>query len=200
MNLGEARTELQARGFDYLTSTRCNAYLNRAIAAIAGHASWPWLEATASGTAPLTITDLRAVLACVDTTTQAELAASDRRLLVSLYTTVTDTGSPEWWYRTGLTQISVYPANTTDTIEVRYIAHEAELTSDASSPLLPARHHNVWVDRAALEAYSDSDNFDAAGALKAKIDGELLEMRRAYLIPNLDRAWMVQSRRGHEGF
>lgn len=200
MNLGEARTEFQARGFDYLSSTRCNAYLNRALAAIATHATWPWLEATASGTAPLTITDLRAVLSCVDTTTGTELAPADRRALVALYTTLTDTGPPEWWHRTSLTEVSVYPLNTTDTITVRYVAHEAELTSDSSSPLLPSRHHNVWVDRAVIEAYSDSDNFDAAGQLKAKHDGELLEMRRAYLIPNLDQAWIVQSRRGHEGY
>ena len=200
MNLGTARTEFQARGFDYLSSTRCNAYLNRSLAALSVEAAWPWLESTTSGTAPVTVSDLRAVLSVVDTTTSTELQPADRRNLIGMYTTLTTTGSPAYWYRSSLTAISVYPANTSDTISVRYIAHEAELTSDSSSPSLPSRHHNVWVDRAVYEAYVDSDNFESAAMLKQKIDVEVFEMKRQYMVPNFDMPWLVQSRRGHEGF
>ena len=83
---------------------------------------------------------------------------------------------------------------------VRYIAYEPQLTVDVNSPLLPIRHHNVWIDRAVYEAYVDSDNFEAATVLKNKIDGEVMEMRRAYLQPNLDRPYNISGTYRHEGF
>ena len=58
MNLGTARTELQARGFDYLSTARCNTFLNRALYILNEQESWPFLETTVSGAAPLTISDL----------------------------------------------------------------------------------------------------------------------------------------------
>ena len=199
MNLGTARTEFQARGFDYLSSTRCNAYLNRALAALSMEAPWPWLETSASGTSPITISDLRAVQSVVDTNTLAVLEPADRRSLVDNYSVLTTTGSPWFWYRDTLTSIRTYPVSS-DTITVQYIAHEAELTSDSSSPLLPSRHHNVWVDHAVYEAYCDSDNWEAAAAIKSKIDGEVIELKRTYLVPNFDQPYTIERREVHEGF
>lgn len=199
MTLAEARAETQARGFDYLSSARCNAYLNRALAALSMEAAWPWLETSTSGTSPLTITDLRACLSVVDTTTSQVLAPADRRSLVDTYQVLTTTGTPEYWYRDSLTSIRTYPVSS-DTISVRYVKHEAELTSDSTSPSLPTRHHNVWVDRAVYEAYWDSDNMEAAMALKQKYDLEIVEMKRAYMIPNFDQPFAIERREVHEGF
>lgn len=193
MTRGEARTEFFARGFDYLSATRANAYLSRSLAALSVD-TWPWLEATATGTAPLTITNLRAVLSAIDSTTKTVLRPMDRRTLTDAYPDLTETGPPVYWYREDLTSLKVYPANTADTITVRYIAHETEITSDATSPLMPVRHHNVWVDRAVYEAYCDSDNFESANMLKNKIDNEVMEMRLAYLQPNLDQPYLIASR------
>jgi hypothetical protein len=206
MTLAEARAEVMARGFDYLASTRINSYLNRSLASISSEASWPWLETSLTGVAPLAISiptgavDVRAVQSCVDTTTKTVLAPIDRRTLVDLHPDLTVTGTPVYWYREGVDYLSVYPANTTDVLNVRVVIYEPSLTVDATSPLLPVRHHNVWIDRAVYEAYVDSDNFDAAAILKNKVDNEVVEMRRAYMQPNLDQPYSISSTRLHEGF
>lgn len=162
-------------------------------------AAWPWLETSTTGTSPITITNLRACLSVVDTATRAVLWPSDRRSLVDNYSDLTTTGSPQFWYRDTLTSIRTYPVSS-DTISVEYIKHESDLTADSDTPSLPSRHHNVWVDRAVYEAYVDTDNFDSAAALKAKIDGEIVEMKRTYLIPNFDQAYTIERRETHEGF
>lgn len=203
MTLAEARAEVIARGFDYLTAARINNYLNRSLASLSAEASWPWLEGTLTGPAPVALTgtvDVRAIQSCVDSSSQTVLVPIDRRTLTDSYPDLTTVGSPIYWYREGLGTLSVYPTNTTDVLLVRYIAYEPQLTVDVNSPLLPVRHHNVWIDRAVYEAYVDSDNFEAATVLKNKIDGEVMEMRRAYLQPNLDRPYNISGTHRHEGF
>lgn len=165
MNLGTARSELQSRGFDYLSTSRCTILLNRAKNALEDFYPWPWLEATTTGTAPLTVSDLKQVLYVVDTTADRELVGFDRRTVRDLDSKLDDTGTPEFWWLSGETSLKVWPLNTTDSLSVDYIKFSAELSADSDTPLIPVRYHPVWVDFAVVEAYKDQDAYDKASAL-----------------------------------
>ena len=165
MNLGTARTELLARGFDYLSSSRANTMLTNAKNAFEDEWSWPWLEATTTGTAPLTISDLKDVLSVVDTTNQVQLTGLDARDITDRDAIVTTAGSPDSWWLDGETTLRVYPTSTSVQLSVRYVKFSPELANDSDTPLIPVRYHPVWLDYAVVEAYLDSDNFDAAAGL-----------------------------------
>lgn len=108
MTLAEARAEVIARGFDYLTAARINNYLNRSLASLSAEASWPWLEGTLTGPAPVALTgavDVRAIQSCVDRNSQNVLVPIDRRTLTDSYPDLTTVGSPIYWYREGLDRV-----------------------------------------------------------------------------------------------
>ena len=120
MNLLDLRTELYARGFDYLSSTRANYFINRAYSELCEEEDWPFLEATTSGTAPVSITDLRTIETVIDTTATRRLQPLDRRHILEDDYQLSTTGSPSCYYLTSCNTLAVYPANTTDTISERY--------------------------------------------------------------------------------
>ena len=182
MNLGTARTELQARGFDYLPTARCNTFLNRALYILNEQESWPFLEKTVSGTAPLTISDLRQVRYVV--AGGSKLAPVDIRDLTDSWPALTDTGTPSYYYYDGTT-LKVYPANAV-TISVRYLKTGADLSVDADAPDLPARYHQMWLDQTVVLAYRDSDNLEAAAALQAIVDADVVKMRASFMGRNGD--------------
>jgi hypothetical protein len=201
MNFGELRTELLARGFDYLDSaqhTRPNRYINRAYHAICDTYDWPFLEADAQGVAPLTISDLRSVLGIVNSSQMVKLRYVDRRRLLDIDPDLTTAGSPVLWYQTSPTQIKVYPASATDQISVHYIKTPADLSADADVPLIPARFHLLIVDQAVVYAYEDSDNLDAAAGAQTTLDRRLEEMRGSLLHPNLDTHDFIVSTVDHQ--
>ena len=109
MNLDAARTELRARGFDYLSNTRTDYFLNAALTEIDDAFPWPWLETTTTGTAPLTITDLKQPLYVIDTTNERELQSLEYRDLIIGDPNLTETGAPAVWSLNGTTQIVVWP-------------------------------------------------------------------------------------------
>lgn len=127
-------------------------------------APWPWLEATTSGTAPLTISDLRQVLYVVDTTNDCVLPGLDVRSTVGVDPEL-GSGVPSSWWLDGLTSLKVHPTNTSVSLSVRYLKFSSELSTGTDTPLIPVREHPVWIDFAVVEAYKDSDNFAAAQAL-----------------------------------
>ena len=165
MNLGTARTELQARGFDHVSSARCLILLNRAKNALEDEYPWPWLHVTTTGTAPLTISDVKHVLHVSDTSNDHELLGVDPRYVREQDPALDDTGTPAVWWLDGETSLKVWPANTSVNLNVRYVKFSAELSADADTPLIPVRYHPVWVDYAVVEAYKDSDDFERANAL-----------------------------------
>jgi hypothetical protein len=187
VNLSELRTELSARGFDYVNpTTRLDAWLNRAYLECAEEEAWPWLEASTSGTAPVSVTDLRTVESVINTTQDYKLRPLDRRNITDYDSDLATAGTPSFYYITSGNTVAVYPANTTDTIEVRYWKVAPELDEDSESPLLPERFHLILVDRAAAFAYVDSDNFEAArSSLELYQDG-LNRMRDSLLSQQWD--------------
>jgi hypothetical protein len=177
VNLTTARTELLARGFNYLDAsgtTRQDGYLNRALHLINESGPWEYLVTSSSGAAPLTVSDLRSVLSVVHTSGKRYLKALDRRVILEQDPDQSRTGSPEFYWIDGLTTVRVWPIST-DSISVRYLKNETDLTT-GETPLLPARYHHVWIDQAAVLAYRDDDNFEAARELQASVDREIAGM------------------------
>lgn len=186
MNYSALVAEAQARGFDDLTTTRMGRYVNQAYKSICNRAAWPFLRATTTGTAPLTISDLRAVLNVVDTTTNAKLYHADRRHLIeSVDTLLTTTGTPTYWYQESRTVIKVYPANTTDTLSVHYLKVPATLTG-TDSHLIPEEFEDLIIDGAVIRAYKDDDRLDDAATLSQFFNEGLREMMDALLSRNHD--------------
>jgi hypothetical protein len=164
MNLTQAVAELKARGFDYLSDPRATTMLNAGKNALEDEADWPWLETTTTGVAPLTISDLNAVLYVVDTTNGAELTGLDARDIADLDPNVSTAGTATSWWLDG-SVLKTYPTSTTAQLSVRYVKTSPDLSAGADTPLIPSRYHPVWIDYAVVEAYKDDDRFNEAAAL-----------------------------------
>jgi hypothetical protein len=186
VNLGTLRTEVQARGFDYLSNARLDAYINRAYLDLADSEDWPWLEATTSGTAPLTISDLRTIESVRNSTQSYRLAPLDRRNIMHSDDDLATTGTPSYYYLTTGTTVAVYPANTSDTIAVRYWKVPTELSVDSDTPAVPTRYHQLLVDGAVVYAYVDSDNFQSANEVLTLVETQKARMREALLVGQHD--------------
>jgi hypothetical protein len=160
LTLAELRTEFFARGFDYLTTTRANTFLQAAQDEICEMHPWPFLESTAIGTSPLTISDLRQVLSVVDTTNDVELWGIDRREIVTADPSVNDSGPPTQFYLDSDTVIA-WPGDAVS-LAVRYLKVANELSDDDDEPDTPSRYDEILIDGAVIRAYKDSDNMEAA--------------------------------------
>lgn len=185
MDLSALQTEVQARGFDFDSTTRLNYWINRAYHRICEREAWPFLETTTTGTAPLTISDLRAVLSVVDTTNQSVLTFEDYRTIREDDPTLAATGSPECWYQSATTTVAVYPASSVS-LSVAYIKTPTDLSSGTDTPVLPTRYHYLIVEGAVAYAYRDSDNFEAAQQTEDIFERGLLEASDSLLVPNYD--------------
>jgi hypothetical protein len=193
MNFTTIKADLVARGFDYLTSDQQGNYVNRAYQAISDARAWPFLETSQSGTAPMTITDLRQVLTVTDTTTDTNLLYRDIRTLRESDPDLDDTGSPIRFYLDGLTTLKVWPANTSDTINVRYLKRPAVLTG-TDTPVIPEAYHLLIVDRAVVYAHRHANNWEAAEGAKAAFDVELLEMSNTLMGRNYASSEIILDR------
>lgn len=179
MNFGELRTEFLARGFDYLSTTRADRYINQAYGELCEMERWPFLEKTTTGAAPLTISDLGAVASVLDADRNAKLNYIDRRTLFDIYKDLSTTGEPRWYYIEDGKTLKTYPVG--GTLNVRYWIVPAELSGDTDAPVVPTRFHNLIVDLAVRRAYIDSDNFEAAQALQAEADRGMTVMAQSLL-------------------
>ena len=183
MNLTALRTEFLARGEDFLDSagtTRQDYFLNTAYHRICESYDWPWLFADATGTAPLTITDLRTVHSVVDTTNNNKLVRLDRRQLQDLDPALTSTGAPTYYYRDNETDIKVWPVSSV-TLAVRYLKVPPSLALTTDTPLVPARWHNLIVDGAMVEAFKDSEDYNELNSLEAVFQQRLSQMKSTYI-------------------
>lgn len=166
MTFAELKAELAARGFDYLTNARQGQFVNRAYQELCAEEDWPFLEATTSGTAPLTISDLRTIESVVDSTNRVRLRPLDRRNIMDYDQDLTTSGTPVYYYLTAGTVLNTYPVSSTNTIAVRYWKVPAQLSTDGENPVVPLSWHQAIVDGAVMYAYQDSDNFEAASAMR----------------------------------
>ncbi len=181
LDFSELIDEVNARGYDYLSDARLGRYVNQSYASVCNRGHWPFLLTTTTGTAPLTISDLRAVLSVVDTTLDTKLYPIDRRNLIeSVSTDLTITGNPTYWYQESRTVVKVYPANTTDTLSVHYVKVPALLTG-TDDHLIPEEFEDLIIDGAVIRALKDNDEYDMAATLQQFYNERLREMMDALL-------------------
>lgn len=161
--LAKLRTELIARGFDALGTSRANMVINQAIAEVDASAPWPYLEASAVGGAPLSINDLGRVDFVVNQSTNTRLEPVAFSNLLDWDGDLSRVGTPEAYYvawPSGSPVVGTYPSNG-DTIGVQYWMVSPELVADGDEPLAPVRFYSAYLAVACRIASNDSEG-DAA--------------------------------------
>jgi hypothetical protein len=181
LTLADGRAELDARGYSRFADARQNVWLNSAKNRFEDYPfDWPWLKATTTGAAPLTISDLRRVRSVVDTNARVSLEQIDADELIEFVDAVlTLSGAAAWWYLSAETVVSTYP--TTAALSVRYVKFSPELSGDSDTPLIPARYRQTWLDLAEVEVlrYGVKD-VAAAASLDASVQVRLGEIAGVY--------------------
>jgi hypothetical protein len=164
MNLGQARADLEARGYSRFTDARLNTWLNTAVTRFEDYPfNWPWLKTTATGAAPLTIADLRRVLSVANTTTGLPLQPVDADALIEYVdTNLSRGGAALGWYLASSTSVAAFPV--TAALSVRYVKYSPTLSGDSDTPLIPAAYHQTWVDLAEVEVLRYGVKDQAAAA------------------------------------
>lgn len=196
MNLSDARTELGARGFDYLSADRMTFMLNNAKNAFEDAWPFPWLEQTVIGPAPLALLDLKHVRMVKHVASNCELLGLDFRQVAQDGTDLNLPGVPEYWWLEGPDPVSLlhtWPV-APDSIEAFYTRESPELVNQLDEPLIPARYHPVWIDLAVVQAYKDSDNFPAATALSTDVNGRLFQIIERYETRNRQNGHYISMR------
>lgn len=176
----ELKAELAAEGYDYLSDTRQGYFINEAYAALCDEEFWPFLEASSSGAAPLTISDLKTVESVRDTVQNRMLDHRERIVLQENFTDLTITGSPRYYYVTGGTVVRTYPVG--GTLAVNYWKTPTLMSTGSDTPLVPQRFRRLLLDYAVREAAMDNNDLDDVAAVQAKIDRRLQVMREALLV------------------
>jgi len=193
VQLSDARTELLARGFDYLTTSRANLMLNRGLVDFEDFYPWSWLRKTATGAAPLTISDLKYIRKVQDSTGQ-EYFGLDNSEDVDLTQTGTATS---WWIddTSGTPVLTAWPVGSV-TFRVDYVKTSTLLTADSDTPSIPAAYHGLWVDLAQVYAYRDKDNYAASNTLKQQATADLQRVVEVFETRNRQNSQHVLIRAG----
>jgi hypothetical protein len=134
--------------------------LNQSYLELCAREHFPWLEDDATGAAPLTIADVRAVISVTNTTQRTPLGWRDRRALLDSYGTLTTAGTPSVWFFDSADTIAVYPTSTADTLAVRYIKKPAKLVNDSDVAIVPDEWTSLIVQGAVLKGKKNDDNYD----------------------------------------
>lgn len=190
MTFTELQTEFFARGFNDLNDAgaglvRAKAWINDAYQELCDLHLWPFLETTSTGASPLTISDLGRVITVYDSTNDYVLVYKDRHDLYTGDPALDDTGNPSYWYTDNLTIVRTYPA-TSVSLAVRYYKIPATLSSGGDTPVIPARFNDLIVDGAAVRAYKNKDNFEAAQFVRDEWERGVERMRSVLLHPHYD--------------
>jgi hypothetical protein len=151
------REELFARGFEYLDDgagglVRAKRFINDAMHAIDDLEDWPYLNASTTGTTPLTISDLGKIESVSDRSGLVSLSQRGRGELVDQYATLATTGVAGEFYVTGGDTINVYPVNAGTTLTVTYQKVAPDLVNDSDTPLMPDRFRYAIVEYAVATA------------------------------------------------
>jgi hypothetical protein len=115
-----------------------------------------------------------------DTTQQRALVRESAGDLVDRFGDLTTTGTPMFYYVTSGV-VNVYPANTTDSLSVRYYKIQTDLSASSDVPLIPDRFRAAIVEYAAAKAYMDSDNPQMVAECRAAGDRIIERMRESQI-------------------
>jgi hypothetical protein len=200
VNFTELREELFARGTDYLEESaaevaRADRWLNQAYREICNLHVWPFLQTSATGVADtgvVSIPDLRRIRFVVDIGQGGArpLGRVSRDDLADEGADVTTTGTPEFYYVDAGNQVKSYPLG--GTLQVFYVKRVASL-SGTEEPIFDEEYHDLIVDRAMIKAYKDSDNFEAATALREEYKAGILSMAEDYQLDSREVQFLEPS-------
>lgn len=189
--LSQAQTQLYNLGAGVLQSDSGSAtyYLNQAKNWIEDKDNWPWLEATATGSAPLTIADLRNIIYVADSTNDRLLQASTASDIATIDPTLDSTGAPSHYYLDGLTSVKVWPSSTVS-LSVRYIKYSPELSAAGDTPLIPTRYHALWIQVAYYLFLQVRQPQSITGDFVTRLTSSIDDMREQFFkrtdsVPNL---------------
>jgi hypothetical protein len=186
VNREELISAFLARGFDYMSNAEADQVVNDAyLVDICEEEDWPFKEGTATGPAPLALSEFGSLEYVIDTTEEKKLSPLNRGNLTDSFPTLSEAGNPSFYYLTEGKVLNVYPANTTDSLLVRYWKTPAKLTGSAT-PILPERWHSLIVDAAVSRAYEGSDDYELAQNAATTFQSRLQKMRDSLLEPLRD--------------
>lgn len=181
MTFDDLQTEFYARGYTYLNENaagqiRAKRWLNLGYSDLLEEADWPFLNATITGTAPLTLTGAREVLSVMTrdgALTERSISDLDDDF------NLTTPGTASYWYTDGA-QVKTYPVDG-QPITVRYSTVPADMVGTSDIPVVPGRYRYLIVDFAVIRALRDRSNYAEADALWQAVQVDLTRMRTALL-------------------
>jgi len=191
LNLGQARTALGLRGFDYLTAPQQTYMLNTAKDELEDLWEWPWLQATAAGPTPLTLADFKLMLTVASG--GLELLGLDLRQVAQDGTDLSLLGTPAYWWLEGTNILHAWPGDGTP-VTLAYLRESPALINSSDQPWIPARYQPLWIDLAVCEAYKDSDNYTASQALRADVMVRIQDVIGRYEVRNRQHSLLISGR------
>lgn len=170
------QTEVYERGYQYLNdggtgAARVARYINDAMHTVDAWEDWPYLAATTTGVAPMTITDLQTVMTVATIANNCTLYPRDRRDLREEFVDLTLPGIPQYFYLVN-NVINVYPVSTSTTLTVDYQKVEPDLSSNTDTPLMPDRYRYCIVEYVVTRCARDES--DVQGQQVAQAAGDLI--------------------------
>lgn len=190
MTFAELKAELVARGAEN-DATRNGRWLNQAYRAIANAQDWPFTEDEATGSTgagTVEVANVRKVIVVGDVTHSANPPGRNLKR-ISFAELAEDikvedadhTGNPEfWWLDNSTSTITTWPLG--GTIYVRYHKRLDPLSDDNDTPVFDEEYHPLIVDRAMVEVYKNSDEFEAATAALNQFYADLASMAKDYQV------------------
>lgn len=183
MQFSELYTELSDRGFSYLSTARLKQIINDAVQELDEMFPWPYREASATGTAPLAVSDLGTIEQVTNETDDYVIEPRTFQWLSQMFGDLSISGDPTYYYvawPSGTPEVATYPSNS-DTIGVQYWKVTPSLSADADTPLAPSRYHQTYLKIAQRMAESERGNLNVAAGLQQEIDRMVGRMVNALL-------------------
>lgn len=193
--LAELRIEVYGP-YSYLNDSgvqaaRADRWINQAYHELCDQAPWTFLETSTSGTAPLTISDLGAIISVTDVDGVALDPIQYDPLRRVVDGDITVAGNPGFYYITGTysamtgastTAVNTYPVPASS-ISVRYRMKPTNLASGGDTPLVPDEYRDIIALGALRRAAIDNQAWEAANGYRQEWDARLLDMVSAEIEP-----------------
>jgi hypothetical protein len=183
VTFAQLKQELSDRGFAHLTDARQGVYVNAARAELDRLVLWPWRQTSASGAAPLVVSDLGPIESVQNTSqSSVPLFPAQRGWLSDTFGDLTIAGTPSYYYVdwvSGTPTVTTYPSST-NTLAVRYWKRMPDLVNASDVPGAPSEAHYTIVDLAVRRAYHDAGDDSSAAAIQPEIDNAIQQLLISY--------------------
>jgi len=180
--LADIKSAFYARGFDFLNdgstgATRALRFINDAMHLVDDMEAWQYLQASTTGTSPVTVSDLGRIESVTDVAHLNDLQYMPRANVTTLYGDLSLTSSvPTFYFVTGGNTVNTFPVSGV-TLTVRYTKVAPDLSADSDVPLMPDRFRMAIVHYAAQLAFAESNVPDEAQLAGAAGDAVVERMR-----------------------